>query len=274
MSGLLLNAAGDPIERTPVVSLSPVDHNPPDSPEQLAVWQAELDRINDPAMKPLSSLNLVWVAGDPWQPIGRYVIYLMYAEGVIPFGINEADLKGPDPRTYAGYFDQALGAFVRLQHITIDRMQWSLYQETRRFGVPYWVVQGTNGGHLRRFTPVQAALSKLEGGWTEPPAPGDLPFARPDNRTFEALRELDLLGRYEGLLAFHLRKPEMLQAEQAEQARRMRARMWNQLKAQQEGYWSDEDGVIRAIIDRLPAGLEKRKGPDYEAIERRFIEDD
>jgi hypothetical protein len=265
----LLNAAGQEIRSVPV--LSPIDH---EGPARDPKWQQELDKIAPPNGK-TTTLKLVWVPGEEWAPVGRFVIYQLSPKGVIPFFVNEADLKGPDPRTF-GHYDRILGYFVQTRKdLTIDRTQWLLYRETGCYGSPYWVVQGTNGGHLRRFTPTQAALSKLEGGWTEPPAPGDLPFALPDNRTWKALREMDDLTRWEGMVAFHLRAPMMIQEAERAKAEDMRRRMWNQIRGQQEGYWSDEKPVVRAIHEALPVGVGRTsKGPDYEAIEERFITDD
>lgn len=265
------SVVGASIESTSVSLIE----KPPHSPQQLALWQAELDKITDPRDTKLTHLRLVWMGGDWWDPVNRYFIYQMYPKGVIPFGVSKEELEGPDPRSYAGDYDNVLKRFVRHQHLTIDRHQWRLYHETGLCGFPYWIVQGSNGGHLRRFTHVQKALSKLEGGWEEPPRPGDLPFAAPDGRTWKQLRELDQLRKYEGPVAFHLRAPEVLQGAERDRAQEMRAKMWKTLKAQQEDIWGDEGSqALRTIRNLVPVGLGRRKGPDYEAIERRFIQDD
>lgn len=273
----LLNSSGNEIQRVSTSSgeLAQLDMQ---GPAREPSWDEELARIA-PESPHLTSLRLFWVPGDPWCPCERWMIYQLYPKGVIPSLIDKADLEGPDPRDPkygAGYYDKVLKRFVRTRHITIDRMQWQIYQETGRYGFPYWVVQGTRGGHLRRFTHVQAALSKMEGGWTEPPPPGDLPYLAPNQLTWEGLREMDSLSSYEGLIAFHLRTPEMIQGEEREKAERMRARMWNQIRNQQESYWNDEVGAIRDIREMLPHGQGRDHGArtDYEEIERRFIQDD
>lgn len=258
----------------PTTSTERLMVEPPDSPEQIARWQAALDQMADNGGEHVTTLKLVWMPGDWWDPVNRYFIYQMYPKGVIPFWIDEKDLKGPDPRSYAGDFDKILGRFVRILHISVDRMQWKLYQETGQVGVPFWVVQGDRGGHLRRFTQVQENLSKLEGGGTEPPAPGSLPFARPDERTFAAIREMDELSRYEGLIAFHLRAPGMIQAAEKEKAKRYRERLWEHLKNQQESTWSEQRSVIDRIKDLLPVGLSRPKGIDKERVHKNFIDED
>jgi hypothetical protein len=250
--------------------------DPPDSPEQIARWQAALDQMTEEGGGGalLTTLKLVWTPGDWWDPVNRYFIFQMYPKGQIPYWIDEKDLKGPDPRSYAGDYDKILGRFIRIQHISISRQQWSLYHETGQVGVPFWVVQGSNGGHLRHFTQVQSNLAKLEGGNPDPPAPGDLPFARPSQLTFDAIRELDELGKYEGLIAFHLRNPGMIQEGEREKAKAYRERLWNHVRNQQEETYSEQKQFIRAVKDSLPVGLAKSKGADKERIEKNFIDED
>lgn len=271
---MILNEFGEEIQAGPegFTGLKRIDLvGPARDPE----WDRQLAAISPP-MDHMTHLRLFWVPGDPWQPCERWIIYQMFPQGSVPPYIDRSDLTGPDPRTWAGDWDNVLQRFVTKVPITIDRRQWQIYQETGLFGFPYWVVQGPDGGHLRRFTHVQRALSKMEGGWTEPPAPGDLPYAVPDQRTWRALALLDELAKYEGLIAFHLLSPEMIQDREQKKAEAMKARMWDVLYNQQISYWKNERSVVRKIKDLLPIGRGKTrhdlKAPDYEESAReKFI---
>jgi hypothetical protein len=245
---------------------------PPDPPGVLAGWQAELDKITDPSDSNLTSLRLVWIAGYPWQPIERYMIYQMWPTGKLPFGVEIEELRGGDPSEVGGHYDSVLGEWVPYREMTIDHFQWRLFRETGRYGVPYWVVQGDNGGHQRRYTTVQRSLAKAEGGLVDLPAPGDLPFARPDRRTFEALRGLDMLMDYEGMIAFDLRSPEMIAVENRERVRKMRQKMWTFMMKRQEEAWDGQRTLLRKIRDAAPVGVGQGTPLDKESIERRFIE--
>lgn len=182
-------------------------------------WIEELERIAPPSDN-LSSLRLVWVAGDWWEPVHRWCIYQMQSYHRVP-EILRADLRGPHPRLRASW-DPIKGVFVPDPHCNVDRIQWELYRETGCYGRLYYVLQGSKGGHKRRFTRVESQEAQILGHSGQPPAPGDLPFAQPDQRTWDRLAQLDTFRSYNMMLDVMKRSPEMLEREEQDALNRMR----------------------------------------------------
>lgn len=164
-------------------------------------WQPELDRIAQPTDRGHSHLMLVWESGEEWAPVERWVIYEMMRPEQSYLDIW-LDLDGPPPRSF-GRYDTAKRRFVRTRSSMISQHQWELYRETGRFGRPVWIVQGEKGGHKRNWTDVEQNLAMIHCNTTEemmPPAPGDLCYAEPDQRTVTLLHGLDLVHRFGDLL--------------------------------------------------------------------------
>lgn len=164
--------------------------------EPPASWQQRLDRLF-PRSARWSWLKVVWMPGDRWEPVQRWVIYQMTPPQYVPEFLMDA-LQGPSPRTL-GYYDEVLDEFVTDSHITLQ--QWQLYRETGCHGSPLWIIQGSYGGHKRRFAPSERKSLKLRGFPGETPAPGDLPYATMDNRAFEQLVRWDRLRRLDRWIA-------------------------------------------------------------------------
>jgi hypothetical protein len=177
-------------------------------------------------------LHVEWFAGDPWEPVERFVVYEMIPEATLrasdrfqaQFGYRDewlAACLGPNPRTM-GRFDRVLGKFVSSGDAyggasLIDRRQWILFRRYRALAMPVWIVQGSRGGHKRHFTPIEAQVAR-QAGWefSEPPAPGELAFAPVDRRTVEALAALDRLRKWSYLTAWRRRTAGMVWKERAQ----------------------------------------------------------
>lgn len=189
-------------------------------------WQPELDRLFPPNQS-VSHLRLVWEPGDPWEHIGRWIIYVM-----VPFHraneLARISLLGPHPRS-RGRYDHVKRQFYPDPACFVTRTQWELFHETGYYGYPYWVCQGDRGGHRYNFTRIERIVSVMHGGPEQPPAPGDLPYAEPDMRTIWKLAELDRMRAYRRMVDFALRRPEDLDAEEEEAARQVREAIWRWL---------------------------------------------
>lgn len=229
-------------------------------------WQGELDTITPPASG-LSWLKLVWVAGDVWQPINRWVVYQM-----IPYHraneLVKADLKGPSPRV-RGRYDRVLKRFIPDPNCNVDRLQWELFQQTGYYGRPYWIVQGSGGGHKRTFNRMESAISALNGGPKQPPAIGDLPFANPDRRTFDALAKHDLMRGYSFLLDRVKQSATMLDIHEQAIADGMSAAVWRWLEGQVSDVLKDERRGRKAIAEMAEAS---RTTFDEEKAEKRALQ--
>jgi hypothetical protein len=103
----------------------------------------------------------------------------------------------------------------------ITRQAWELFQKYDGWARPLYVIQGDQGGHKYRYTAWESRLAKAAGARPEPPFAGDLPYAEPDERTYENLvlwADPNLLKMYRGLVGFGMKKPGELDSTDAKAA--------------------------------------------------------
>lgn len=249
---------------------------PPLSRGEWRDWQAELARIA-PRSDHLSWLHLQWVPGDPWQPVHRWIVFQMIPRSHIP-AFMLPDLQGPNPRWF-GHWDTVLQAFVQERSFTIDSLQWTLFRRYGCLARPFWVIQGNQGGHRRRFDHWERVVVEMVTGMknADPPAPGDLPYAEPDERTIAKLGELDRLRRYKAAIAWGERSPEQVEAADAEQLKEIRAWVWQWLGGQIEGAIAEEsEAEWSRTVERMwgrakPVGADEDPQKKLEQLEERFI---
>jgi hypothetical protein len=215
-----------------------------DGPTPEAWWQATLDAIAPPGGR-LSWLKVAWVPGDHWDKVERWVIHQMIPIDRTPEMIR-TDLLGPSPRM-RGRYDRVLGRFIPDPMCNVSLQQWQLFQDTRCWAKPFWIVQGTGGGHKKSFNRVESVISRMHGGPKEPPLAGDLPYAAPDNRTFDKLIKLDLVRTYSYLLDKAGRSKELFDAHDERIMDEMREQVWRWLQGQVQDVLSDERAGSRAI---------------------------
>lgn len=165
-------------------------------------WQEALDRIAERS-EMLSSLVIWWEPGDAWEPVQRWIIYNLIPPRAIPPRVFE-QLGGVHPRssghpcvgrvgghTYC-MCRKPRGRWVDGPAPLITRTAWEIFQRFGGWARPYYVVQGSAGGHRYKWHPWEAKLSQMVGGPPDTPAPGDLPYAEPDLRTWAAIKKADL----------------------------------------------------------------------------------
>lgn len=235
----------------------------PTSDATQALWAAELAAIAPRLSERLSWLKMVWVAGDPWAPVQRWVIYDMEPRGINPDGWYWEELAGPDPRT-RGYFDVVLGRFVASEEQAIDHLTWRLYRETGCYARPFWVCQGTTGGHRWDYNALEERMAQQAELPTTPPRLGSLAYAEPDQRTWNSLRFYDRLsGAGAGMNSLD-------PAERAEKLKQFNAALLKEVMSHVEDSVKDTkitnfDGVKRVYDE--PAHL----GAGFEQMEERFL---
>ncbi|MBA2713420.1 MAG: hypothetical protein H0U55_07705 [Rubrobacteraceae bacterium] len=140
------------------------------------------------------------------------------------------------PSAHGNYYDTVLKEFVRNPDCLITERAWHLFRETNCWGRPYWVIQGTKGGHKRWFSQNEQKLLKMAGLPTDPPAPGDLPYAEFDDRVLVQLEKLDMLRSEQGQLK---RRGSILgknahQIREEEDGKKFRLQLVSFLKEQME----------------------------------------
>lgn len=184
-----------------------------------AAWQTDLHRLNPG--ENVSKLWLHWLAGFPYDPVQRWVVYEVLpcnAIGDILEAERKADitqslvrglwedLNGPDPRTNGKWVaDRTVDGGKRwISKSLVSRSQWDVHKLTGGFPLLCWIIEGNKGGHAWQFGPFEQQfllalnidpqiVAAMTQAW---PNPGSLPYAEYDTRVFRALAERDLLAKW------------------------------------------------------------------------------
>lgn len=185
---------------TAALTLAPTDHVwrgdgiPPVSPATVDRWNAELERLC-PRQDRSSYLRMVWEPGDPWAPVQRWMVYEFEPRCVNPTATYWDLVDGVDPRDLNHYdaVDKRYKRRTGMKGSWLARLSYRLYRQTGDLPRPFWVVQGTKGGHLRYYGPLHQRVATDAGLPPVPPAPGSLCYAEPDARTWAAIGQQDRL---------------------------------------------------------------------------------
>jgi hypothetical protein len=198
---LLLDAAGHPVTAPSLSAVArgqdaPRDEYMPDNPVDAvtyANWRQRL-RMVSPHHDNLSFLYLMWEPGWPWEPVGRHMLFeCLPIQFVDPELVM--DLQCEDPAKLTTH-DAMTGEIS--QKTLVTAMQWRIYRETGRYGRPFWVIQGDNGGHKVFLSDTEKKLLKMAGYPDAFPSPGELPYAPFDNRVIDHVVRHDKLQRANG----------------------------------------------------------------------------
>ena len=149
-------------------------------------WQDTLDRITPPGRRKARAV-IWWEPGDTWEPVQRWMIYQVLPDAATPPHILQ-QLKGPHPRS-SGRYSEKIGQWVDGPAPDISKTQWDIHQRYGGWALPYWVLQGENGGHRYKLFPWEQVLLHLATGRKDVAKPGELPACEPDQRTWDALWE-------------------------------------------------------------------------------------
>lgn len=298
---MLLAANGTPIQRvteTGAESRTPAlgwlfRYEPPVPPETIARWQAELDRVFQPADQ-ISRLVLRWEAGDEWQPVQRWIIWQCQdpkTSPIPPFMLDA--LNGPNPRSTGHYCAPGLNSvgkpycaclikgnkWVKTANRFVDRQTWELYRDTGLYGRRWWVIQGKKGGHrfLWDSEELESKLSALMGGPSQTPDAGDLAYAPFDQRVMDKIGQLDQVKTWTRTLDFAARNADHLEAEQRDAAFHAREALWKWIDWGIEEAWDEGGRYFKQYLSdeygRAKPG-ETGRSFDYEEVERQFYERD
>ena len=242
-------------------------------------WQPELDHIAPRTTRGYSHLMLVWEPGEEWAPVERWVVWeMMSLERAPNLGIRQ-DLEGPPP-ILSRRWDPFIQLWRQTKPLTINQRQWEIYQRTGLFGRPCWIVQGTKGGHKRFWSDVEQNLILLNAGMGstsmqfDPPAPGDLCYAEPDNRVIARLAAIDLVRLYGDTLRYQSEEIQSghLTAREKATGRVMAEKLWNWLGEQVAE--ALDDVKTREMVGKMWDGANADEAlPDYEYGEEQFKEE-
>lgn len=166
---------------------------PPNDTRTIAQWRKRLQQAS-PHSDQMSYLHLVWEPGWTWEPVGRWMLFDCFPVlATDPTWLDE--YRKGDPSVHVKH-DSITGMIT--QDALITGTQYRVYQETGRHSRPFWVIQGTNGGHKVFFSDAEKKLLKMRGYPDTMPAPGELPYAPFDNRVIDHIHRYDKLRRANG----------------------------------------------------------------------------
>lgn len=256
-------------------------YDPPVSHDTIAQWQRDLDAVT--YMGPqLSRLIIRWEPGDPWQPIGRFLIWQCLDPLITPIepwvlkGLN-----GPSPRSKGHYCaegwclcDEPRYRWVGGATRFVDKETWRLYRETGLYGQRWWTIQGSNGGHRFQLAKDELAshVLHIKTGKTDTPPAGDLPYAPFDRRVIRQVLAERRVNAIETFLKDAGSKKLALTYEEELEAKAKAKALWDWTGDRVDQLWEEGADLLPRFFEeqygRAPVGTRNTTDPD--AIERRF----
>lgn len=205
------------------------DTQPLPQPKDPKDWQAKLDELYPPTDDRLCHMHLVWEPGYEWRVVNRWFIYRSVSREHMSEALFLNWLNGPDPMDFYQY-DKRKPVGQRLLQRSdaplIGRNTWLMWRASGRFALPYWVIQGTKGGHPHEFTQIEERWAKLMEQPTEPPVPGMLSYAEPSHLVWDALRRRDEFS-ISGMKIDQLENQDELQSGDRQLLQELRQAAWD-----------------------------------------------
>lgn len=193
-------------------------------------------------------LFLDWDPGEPCAPRQRWVLDELvdprmqieykgkWGPAVDPAIVEE--LEGPHPRS-SGHMchwnvpeqfqclcRRKFGAWRGGPCQLITLRQYQLYQRTGHFALPFWTIQGGNGGHQASYNSIEKEWLQQQGLPTSPAGVGEWHYAPFDGRvTANIVRHNRLLALDGNLSAYRKQQGSGYQAHRSAQQKEMR-RQW------------------------------------------------
>lgn len=149
--------------------------------ETPAAWREQLEQ-RFPRQPNVSWLELFWVAGTPAAAIQRWVVY----EAMPAQFVSDAFREGI---AYMLTHERAE------DHTAEERRLLQYWTQHNALLRTFWIVQGPNGGHKYRYDRTESRMLELMGLPSDPPLPGDLPYAEFGDNVLEQLAKWDLLRK-------------------------------------------------------------------------------
>lgn len=239
-------------------------------PFQDPEWQKRLDQLATPGGR-LSWLQVAWEPGYENEPVDRWMIDQIIPSASIAPAIREL-LDGPNPADHGHYEADEYGKRRWITDLPgVSGRQWAFYRETGNYLRPYWVVQGKNGGHRYQWTHAERSIIRLNGGNPEPPYPGQLCYATPDERTFSEIAKRDMLKKFVyGVDYMDKQGVRLREAWEEKATEEMRKHVWDSISDQVKGYSDELEFHLRPIMDDAPRSYE-RIDKKTEELEHSFI---
>ena len=259
------------------------DQEPP------AAWIEQLRTVS-PVSDVHGFLDLVWEPGDPWAPGQRWVLYEYILPEYADLDIL-AELRGPHPRS-SGHICTSTPVsswllappasyqpcLCRTKHESwrkgpaylITLRQYQIFRRTGYVARPFWIIQGSAGGHKAFFSREEQRLlleANLPG---EPPGVGELAYAPFDDRVLRQIVRHNRLTKVAGdLRRYRKQMGEGYQQYREAADRDMRAQLVDWLSS---GFLGEDEDVIRRMVadDDLTDEMQ-RSDFDVERVEEEVL---
>lgn len=238
-------------------------------------WVRDLRAIS-PLYTRLSHLELWWEAGLPWAPVQRWVLYqLQPLEAMTPWAAEDwgalMDLEQPCRCAWewshlpAGV--ETSPETVRCGHCHRIRTQarTNIFAAWERgyHAQPFWMIQGSTGGHKVRYSTQESEIAAELGIGKTPPAPGSLPYAPYDARVRRRIVAYDATrSRMRSLKGARKEHRDALNRE----ARRLQELYLTGAIAEAKDQFADH------VLDEIPMVHGGPRGADEAEASARYIE--
>lgn len=205
------------------------------APSELPKWQEECRRMFGQPNEYIAWAHLDWYDD---QGVNRLVVFQMLPLGKASSILLE-QFTGPEPEWKDD--GTAKGAMV-------TRLAWKLFKQYRAVPLMFWVIEGSHGGHQRRFSEPQQKLLQLQGLPPHPPVPGSQPYAPWDNRVVTALAAMDRVKAWDKMLDFADQRPEDLDREMQAAAVAMKTAYLDWLTQQVDAAFESVDTLQSPVV--------------------------
>jgi hypothetical protein len=159
-------------------------------------WERSLATLA-PRSDRLPWLKLVWMPGETYEPVQRWVIYELFPNLSM---INQSwidEMHNAPPRQNGVWYTDEFGTRRWRSVSLVSRIQYDLFHQYQAWPQLTWIIQGHDGGHLWNLTQPQLKLWQLRTGLRDWPAPGELPYADFSGATLRGLRHRDKLRAWD-----------------------------------------------------------------------------
>lgn len=225
-------------------------------------WEQRLREIS-----PVSDEHS-WLSARWFAEAQRWVLYDCLSIKHISDNDLIADLGGPDPETPEG------------DTVMVSRYQQEMFRTQRVYARPSWIIQGTKGGHHASYSKSMIEDHRAMGLPTEPPKPGDLPYAPFDERVVRQLVEMSKLVKFKNNFSEFKKRYGTVEGQKREARESLRAARERYVKWINSQFESGDEELAAAYgkgeLEHAPTTdddfVEKDELADANYIERgRFV---
>jgi len=222
-------------------------------------WQHALDQVFTPSAG-LGRLVVRWSPGLEEHPTQRWVIdQLIPLRACFTMDYRQARvIPIPAMQQYLDVVERPAGApWPAPHHLRL----WRTLQDTGCLAVPFWIVQGHQGGHKLQYDRLDQIWAQFRTGRLDAPRPGALPYAPFDRRVVDALVAQD---RFRGAYADCLAESEGRVQDAERRVRELLA--------------AETDASVGAVCDEVGRGvlamdLPRQERPvDYRELTDAYVE--